>query len=142
VRYAAVLYSIRDIRQVFTVRHRLLVAAHGTTMAAALCGYRRELGDYPDDLKKTYGLFARERSDADSFDKDYGRFCYRRLGSRTAVDTRIGRLWLEAGQGLLYSRGQNFEDDRGAEYTPDGAEGDIILWPPLRVIARQEGLLP
>jgi hypothetical protein len=40
VRYAAVLYSIRDIRQVFTVRHRLLVAAHGTTMAAALCGRR------------------------------------------------------------------------------------------------------
>ena len=42
---------------------------------------------------------------------------------------------------LLYSQGQDHEDDRGDEASIDGAKGDLIIWPPVKVLARAQGLI-
>ena len=48
---------------------------------------------------------------------------------------------INKGQGLLYSRGQNHADDRAAAHADDGGDGDIVLWPPIKAVQREQGLL-
>ena len=141
VRYAAVIYSMQDIEDVFTIRNQLIASVNGTAVAAGLCAYRTTFGVFPDDKKQAYGQFIRKRiSDVDPYDEDFGRLGYRRLGRSGSIDTLYGRLQVDAGQCLLYSRGPDHQNDRGARHSLVGAEGsDYVLWPPMKALARELG---
>ena len=96
---------------------------------------------YGDQTEKTFGQFGRKRSDPDPFDRDLRSFRYRVVSSRTSVDTAEGRLWIEKDQALLYGAGQDNFDDHAAQHTDDGSDGDVVLWPPIKAIARAQGLM-
>ena len=137
VRYAAVIYSMQNIEVVFGVRNQLIAGVSGTIMSAGLCAYRKELGTYPDDQEKLYGQYVRKISDIDPYDTAYGHLRYRRLESRTALDTAEERLWLDSGECLLYARGEDNQDNRGSDHSDDGAFGDLVFWPPIKAISRE-----
>jgi hypothetical protein len=141
VRYAAVIYSMQNIEELFDMRKQLIVAVNSTAVAAGLCAYQNTFGTIPTDHKRIYAQFMRKSSDIDPYDRNYDAFLYFVTNSRHAVDTPYGRVWIEPRQGILYSRGQNHSDDRAAEHTDDGLRGDIVVWPPLRVLAREQNLL-
>ncbi|HMN96020.1 MAG TPA: hypothetical protein PKC43_06830 [Phycisphaerales bacterium] len=139
IRYGAVIHSIIDSQALFEARKRLAAEVNGAAMAAGLCGYYRQFGSYPDDREKIYAIFARKASDADPWDRQYGRFLYFFAGSqRRAVDTPLGRIWVDGG--VLYARGTDLDDDQVREVTEDGAVGDFLIWPPMRALERKEGL--
>ncbi len=140
VRYAAVIYAMQDIEDVFSIRNLLIASVNGTAVSAGLCAYKKTFGVFPDDKKQAYGQFIRKRiSDVDPYDEDFGRLSYRLL-RRGSIDTLYGRLQLAAGQCLLYSRGSDHQDDRAARHSLVGAEGsDFVLWPPMKALAREQG---
>ncbi len=141
VRYAAVIYSMQDIQDAFSVRNQLITAVNGTAVAAGLCAYKLTYGNYPDDKEKVYGQFIRKLiSDVDPYDQEFGRLRYRLLTRDDSVNTAFGRVSIDKGQCLLYSRGQNHADDRAREHRADGAVGDLVLWPPLKALEREQGL--
>ncbi len=137
VRYAAVIYSMQNIEVVFGVRNQLVAGVSGTIMAAGLCAYHKELGTYPDDQEKLYGQYVRKISDIDPYDRAYGHLRFRRLDSRTALDTAEERFWLDDGDCLLYARGEDNQDDRGTDHSDDAAFGDLVFWPPVKAISRE-----
>jgi len=141
IRYAAVIYSMQNIEELFEVRNELMAAVYGTAMAAGLCGYHNQFGTYPRDSDMTYAMFVRKSLDRDPFDLQFLPFKYYLTDERTAIDTLSGRLWLEAGTGVLYSRGQDNMDDRAKEHTDDGARGDIVIWPPIKALLREQDLI-
>lgn len=141
VRYAAVIYSMQNIGKLFQVRNELIASVNGSAMVAGLCGYRANYGTYPSSTDKMYAQFCRKRSDKDPFDVEFAPFKYRVLDSRTAIDTPVGRVYVEAGEGLLYSKGRDLEDGRGTAHTDDGAADDLVLWPPMKYMAREAGLI-
>jgi hypothetical protein len=142
VRYAAVIYSMQDIESVFHVRGRLIVSVNAAAVSAGLCAYKKTFGVYPDDQEKTYGQFVRKTiSDVDPYDEEYGALRYRLLSGPATVDTLAGRLRVEAGECILYSVGDDHVDGRAAEHTIDGSAGDLVGWPPIRALSRQQGLL-
>jgi hypothetical protein len=146
IRYAAVIYSVQDIEKAFSVRNRLIAEVNGTAAAAGLCAYKKSFGTYPDQLEKCYTQFMLKRSDADPYDKVLGPFIYMLADKeKLSIDTPAGRLWLEPDSKhcMLLSLGQDHEDNRGASHTRDGAnEGDdIILWPPITAMEREQGLI-
>lgn len=141
IRYAAVIYSMQNIEQLFDMRKELIVAVNSTAVAAGICAYERTFGTTPRDHKLAYAQFVRKSSDIDPYDVNYDHFRYFLVDRRHSIDTPYGRLWIDPGQGILYSRGQNLTDDRAAVHTYDGIEGDIVVWPPIRAVARQQGLL-
>jgi hypothetical protein len=140
IRYAAVVYSIRDLESLFGARNRLIVAVNGTAASAGLCGYRATFGNYPTNIQAAYSAFFRKSNDKDFFDEELAPFHYRVLGSRFRVDTPEGQIWLEPGACILYSIGVDKEDGRGSQHTPDGQLGDLVLWPPMRALQRENGL--
>ncbi|MHC4414737.1 MAG: hypothetical protein ACYS0G_05585 [Planctomycetota bacterium] len=139
IRYAAVIYSMQNIEAVFTIRNQLIAAVNGTALAAGLCAYKDTFDVYPDDQEKLYGQGVRKRSDVDPYDDEFGPLRYRLLTRRESVDTQAGRLWVDADEGLLYALGQDHTDDRAAEHTDDGVAGDLVLWPPVKSLARRQG---
>jgi len=140
IRYGAVIYSIRDIQDLFELRRRLVAEINGAAMAAGFSGYRREFNAWPDDREKAYTTFVRKLSDFDPWDKSYGRLRYRWLGTnRRNVDTPAGRVFVEGG--VLYARGADHEDGDFLEHTPSGVSGDLVLWPPMRALQREQGLI-
>jgi hypothetical protein len=142
VRYAAVIYSMRDIADAFTVRNQLIAAVNGTALAAGLCAYKRTYGVYPDDKEKLYAAYVRKViSDIDPYDEEYGPLRYQLLSRAETINTPAGRLRLDAGKCILYSIGQDHSDDRAREHTDDGADGDLVLWPPIRVLSWEQGLI-
>lgn len=141
VRYAAVIYALQNIESLFQLRNRLIAEVNGTALAAGLCAYKRELGRYPSHSEQIYSIYVRKTSDRDPYDRQFDHFMYRTVDSRTAVDTPYGRVWVEPGQCLLYSKGQDNEDQRAREHSPDGFTGDKVIWPPMRTLARQQGLM-
>ncbi|MHC5003400.1 MAG: hypothetical protein ACYTJ0_09780 [Planctomycetota bacterium] len=141
VRYAAVIYSVQDIKTLFPLRNQLVAEVNGTAMAAGLCAYRSAFGSYPSNAVNIYSQFIRKRTDTDPFDREFGRFKYRQLDERHAIDTPVGRVWVEEDGALLWSLGQDNEDGRAREHTPDGASGDLVVWPPIRALAREQGLI-
>ena len=142
VRYAAVIYSVQDIAGIFSVRNQLIAAVDGTAVAAGLCAYHRTLHVYPDKTEKTYGMFVRKLiSDIDPFDEEFGELRYRLLSARESIETLDGRLRLEAGQCILYSNGQDHQDGHAREHSDDGAAGDLVLWPPIKALAREQKLV-
>ena len=145
VRYAAVLYSMQNIEGLFAIRNELIASVNGTALAAGLSAYRRRFGSYPKDSSMLYGQFVRKfMTDVDPFDKSFGPFKFRTLDSRSAVDTKLGRVWIDPGPDrdacVLYSVGQNHENDWAREHTDDGLTGDIVFWPPIQMIQREQGL--
>lgn len=141
IRYAAVIASMQDIEQLFDMRKELIVSVNGTAVAAGLCAYERTFGNFPRDHKLTYAQFVRKISDADPYDRGYDHLRYTMVDRRHSIDTPYGRVWVEPGNGILYSRGQNHSDNRAAVHTYDGINGDIVVWPPVRALAREQGIL-
>jgi hypothetical protein len=141
VRYAAVIYSTQDVDRLFAARDLLLVSVYGSAMSLGLSGYKERSGTYPSLTDAMYATFVRKRSDADPFDIEGGTFKYRVLGRTFRIDSQYGEIEVESGEALLYSRGQDHEDDRGAIHRIDGSDGDLVVWPPLRALAREQGLL-
>jgi hypothetical protein len=140
-RYAAVLYAIQDIEGLFAMRRQLIAATNGTAIAAGLCAYKQTFGVYPPDQKMIYAQFVRKSSDIDPWDRDWGSLLYMVPASRHPIDTPAGRLWVEPGEAILYSRGQDHGDGRAQRHTDDGVDGDIVLWPPIRHLSREQGLV-
>lgn len=141
VRYAAVLYSMANIESLFSIRNHLIAEVNGTAMAAGLCGYHRSFEKYPRASHMIYSVSVRKRSDSDPHDYDLEPFKYRLTATRTAIDTSSGRIWLEPDSALLYSRGQNHSDDRASTHTDDGTLGDVVIWPPIKAVLREQGLI-
>ncbi len=141
IRYAAVIYSMHDIDELFDVRDELMASVYGTAMAAGVAGYKARYGKYPRDTDMAYATFVRKRSDRDPFDVDFLPFKYYLATKRTAVDTFNGRMWVEVDEGILYSKAWDREDDRAASHTSDGANGDLVLWPPSKARLREQGVL-
>jgi len=144
VRYSAVIFSMEDLRQCFDLRRRLIMEVNGTSVSAGLAAYRSYFGSYPDDVKKCYGQFLRGSiNDVDPFDLDWAAFRYAEVTSDRGmtVDTDLGRLTIERGQGVLWSVGADHEDDRCEESTVTGVRGDVLIWPPYRALAREQNLV-
>jgi len=141
IRYAAVIYSMRDIEQLFGVRNELIAAVNGTAMALGLCSHYRALGTYPPASDQIYTQFVSKRSDRDPFDTEFLPFKYRLVDSDFPIKTPVGRIRLKPGDPILYSKGKNHVDDRGREHTDDGAAGDIVMWPPIKALNRLQGNL-
>ena len=113
---------------------------NGTIISAGLCGYRTDRNVWPRDIEMAYVKYIPKRFDFDPFDKSYGRFLYEFLGDdREAVDTDYGRLYVE--NSVAYARGRDHENSDFKEATLDGITGDMIVWPPLRALAREQGLI-
>ncbi len=141
VRYAAVIYSMQNVEKLFEVRNELIAAVNGTAMAAGLCGYTVAYKTYPSSTDKMYAQFCRKRSDRDPFDLELAPFKYRVLDADWPVNTPVGRVEVPEGEGLLYSKGLDHEDDRASAHTDNGAADDLIFWPPMKVLARRAGLI-
>jgi hypothetical protein len=142
VRYAAVIYSMQDIKGAFSVRNQLIAAVNGTALSAGLCAYKLTYGVYPDDKEKLYGQSVRKNiSDIDPYDEEYGHLRYRLLSGAETIDTGAGRLRLDDGACILYSLGQDHSDDRARRHSDDGADGDLVLWPAIRALSRELGLI-
>jgi hypothetical protein len=143
VRYAAVIYSMQDIEEAFSVRNQLIAAVNGTALSAGLCAYKQTYGVYPGDKEKLYGQSVRKLiSDIDPYDRDFGPLRYRLPSRPESIDTAAGRLRIEDGECLLYSIGQDHTDERARRHSDDGADGELVLWPPIRAVSREQGLLP
>ncbi|MBC8522331.1 hypothetical protein H8D29_00215 [PVC group bacterium] len=151
VRYASVLLVIRDIQELFYQRDLLWTQINGTAVSAALCGYRNHYGRYPKSIKMMHAQFLDRMNNLDRFeelkkrrDADWslynapvGPFHYRRIESKTALDTaNSDRIWLEIDSCILYSVAEDSNDDRGRNET-----NDLILWPPLKTLERNAGFL-
>lgn len=141
VRYAAVIYSMADIESLFSIRNHLIAEVNGTAMAAGLCGYYSTFDTYPRESRMIYAVSVRKRSDSDPHDFDLEPFKYRLTGVREAIDTPSGRIWIEPDSALLYSRGQDHTDDRASTHTDDGTLGDVVIWPPVKALLREQGLI-
>ncbi len=152
VKYAAVNLIIRDIQELFYERDFLATQINGTAVSAALCGYKNHFGVYPKSLKMMYAQLLQRSSNLDQFQPlplrmdsraeralytyPVGPFHYRKIESNTKIFTLVGEVVARVGQSLLYSVSRNNEDDRGLN-----SGVDTILWPPLKSLQRQAGLL-
>jgi hypothetical protein len=142
IRYAAVLYSLQDVATVFSVRDQLVAEVNGTAVAAGLCAYKKTFNTFPNDTEKVYTSYMRKRSDVDPYNKTLGPLEYEQLSSRKAIDADGNRVWVEPDEGLLWGIGQDHNDNRGDRHSDDGADGDVVLWPPIKSLQRAQGLLP
>ena len=150
LKYAAVNLVIRDIQELFRKRDLLTVQINGTAVSAALCGYFIHYGVYPASIKKMYAQLLHRSSNLDSlkslplqnqedwtlYDAAVGPFQYRKIDKETRIVTLLGNVYVKEGQCLLYSVGDNDEDDRGTD-----ERKDIVLWPPIKSLQRNTGLL-
>ncbi|MCH2132264.1 MAG: hypothetical protein MK116_00805 [Phycisphaerales bacterium] len=150
MRYAGVLISMQNIQELFAIRNNLRVAVYGTAISAALCAFKRETGNYPPEVNskadRLYGTYLPRKLDQDPYHykeelNGLDGFRYRLLTRRHALFVAGDRIWLESGEALLYSLGENQENDLGEEHVSKGEEGDIIIWPPIRALLRQDGKL-
>ena len=150
VKYAAVNLVIRDIEHLFGQRDLLNVEINSTAVSAALCGYKNHYGVYPSSIKKMYAQLLHRSSNLDALsplplrtDADWtlysfpvGPFHYRRIEKKTKIDTKLGDVFLKKGECLLYSVAIDEEDHRGTDTATD-----IVLWPPIKTLKRNAGLL-
>ena len=141
IKYAAVLAMVRDMERAFAWRNVLIAEVNGTIMSAGLCGYYNEFKQtWPKDRERAYAVFFQKRFDFDPYDKEYGRLQYRSLGTeRQAIETPLGRIW--ASGCMVWAMGADNDDDQGLETSNDAAVGDLLIWPPVRALAREEGEL-
>jgi len=140
IRYAAVVFALQNIQDLFGVRNELIAAVNGTAVALGTAGYMRSLGRYPSETTPMFATFIRKRSDTDPFDTSFGRLRYLSSNQPRTIDTPYGRVELPRNVPLVYSRGRNLEDDRATRHSDDGVVGDIIYWPPMKALQRAQGL--
>lgn len=141
IRYAAVIYSVENVAVLFEIRNRLIVEVNGTAMAAGMAAFKRQSGNWPSFLDQTYGALARKRSDSDPYDRELQPFKFKIVDKRQSVDTPEGRVWIEPGTPLMWSQGQDHENQLAVQHTDDGLTGDIVLWPPIKTLQREAGLI-
>ncbi|MSR44156.1 MAG: hypothetical protein EXS15_02205 [Phycisphaerales bacterium] len=140
IKYGAVIAMLGDLDSAFVWRNVVIAEVNGTVMSAGLCGYYREFkNSWPKDRERAYAVFFQKRFDFDPFDKKAGRLQYKALAAKHAIDTPLGRVW--ATGCMVWALASNHEDDEGASHAPDGSVGDLVVWPPVRALAREEGLL-
>lgn len=138
VRFAAIRLAVQDLEEVFFARERLVSDINGTIYSAGLCAYYRQYGKWPVDLSPVSPTYAMKRFNFDPYDMDYGGLVYRLLRSRKAIETlRYGQLWVDGC--LLYTRGRNNIDDQADSVSDNGEIGDLLIWPPSRQLAREQG---
>jgi len=142
IRYAAVLYSLQDVATVFNVRNQLVAEVNGTAVAAGLCAYKKTFNTYPNDAEKIYTSYMRKRSDIDPYNKTLGPLEYEQVSTRKAIDADGNRVWVEPEEALLWGIGRDNADNRADRHSDDGADGDVVLWPPLKSLQRAQGFLP
>ncbi len=141
VRYAAVTFPMEDVGDIFAIRNRLIAEVNGCALAAGLCAHYHDLGSYPNDIEQIYAQYARKTADTDPWDLQYGPFKYFKTRDRRAVDTTDGRIWVAADTGLLWSIGTDQADARGETHFEDAGPGsDLVFWPPMKALAREQGL--
>ncbi|MBM4113494.1 MAG: hypothetical protein FJ253_09035 [Phycisphaerae bacterium] len=146
-KYAAVMLTVTDMTATFELRRRLIAEVNGTAMAAGLSAFRRAEGSWPNLGAMVFPTYAMKRMSYDPFVKHLdgrnmptqGVLSYRMLSSPTKVVTEWGDLQLS--DFVLYALGFNLHDDDGFEHTRDGKGGDLVLYPALRAVARQQGKL-
>ena len=141
VRSAAVLFALKDIQNLFMLRRQLIAEVNATGMAAGICGYYKTYNTWPRDQRRLYAAHCRKSSDVDPYDRNMGTFLFIYPSSSHTLDTPYGRLRIPAQMSILYSRGEEGGDRRASQHTSDGVEGDIVFWPPVRAMAREQGLL-
>jgi hypothetical protein len=142
IRYAAVIYAMRDIQGLFNIRNLLIAEVNGTAVSAALCAYHRSFDTYPSDKVKVYSSFLRKRaSDFDPFSFDFEPLRYRMADKRLRIETAVGFVWVEPGTPILWSIGANHENNWAEQHSYDGETGDVVFWPPMRAFSREAGLL-
>lgn len=141
IRFAAVIHTIRDIQHLFDVRKELMLAVNGTAMAAGICSYYQTFGNFPSNTRRLYAAHMRKSSDVDPYEQSFGPLLYLFINNRREIDTSYGRIWVEPGHGILYSRGQNHSDDLARNHTDDGSDGDIVIWPPPKALMREQGVI-
>ncbi len=140
IKYGAVVSMVRDLEKAFVWKNVVIAEVNGTIMAAGLCGYYREFKhSWPKDRERAYAVFFQKKFDFDPYDKKYGRLQYKSLSARHAIETPLGRVW--ATGCLVWALGGNHEDDDGTQHSTDALVGDLVIWPPIRALAREEGLL-
>ncbi len=140
IKYAVVLSKVRDVARAFEWRNAVIAEVNGTIVAAGLCGYYQDFKKkWPKNPEQAHAVYFQKRFDFDPYSKKVGHLRYRALPTRQAIDTPLGRVW--ATGCLVWAIGANHEDDDGATHSTDGAVGDLVLWPPVRALARDEGLL-
>jgi hypothetical protein len=147
VRYAAVDAQIRDIRSVFDARKLLIANLNGTAYAASLVAYFRNEGNWPNTEEKAVsGAYMRARFNLDPYNKDFdpnrqpGKgFGFSFAPSDRLLDTTAGRLSVKGP--IVFSLGADLVSEGAKQNTDDGSKGDILIWPPVRELAREQGLL-
>ena len=142
IRFAAIVLIAKDLDDAFKSRNRLIANINGTILSAGLCGYYSTFGQaWPKSLAPIYAVSAVKRFNFDPYNKSYGRFVYRKLRSRRSIETDYGQLWIDADGCMLYSIGTDHADGGGTISSVDGSNGDLLVWPPTRQLARDEGKL-
>lgn len=139
VRFASVDLLVRDIDEAFQARERLITNINGTMLAAGLCASRETFKAWPNSLSPIYSVYVIKRFDFDPYNSNYGGFKYRKLNKRRALDSPYGRVWADGA--LLYALGRDHTDDGASETSNDGASGELVIWPPVRQLARDEKLI-
>ena len=140
IKYAAVVSMVRDLEKAFVWRNVVIAEVNGTIMAAGLAGYYGEFKQtWPKERERAYAVFFQKKFDFDPYDKKYGRLQFKQLRDRQAIETPLGRVW--ATGCLVWALGGNHEDDDGSQHSTDGIVGDLVIWPPIRALAREQGLM-
>jgi len=140
VRFAAIVLAVQDLDEAFRAREKLVSNINGTILSSGLCFQYRTYGAWPQSLAPVYAVAAVKRFDFDPYHKDYGRLVYKRLSSSRAINTEyFGQLRIEGC--MLYALGQDHFDDGCTDSSTDGTSGDLMLWPPVRQLARDQGEL-
>ncbi len=140
IKYAVVVSMVRDLARAFEWRNAVITELNGTIMAAGLCGYFLDFKkSWPKDPERAHAVYFQKRFDFDPFSKKTAHMKYRALSTKQAIDTPLGRVW--ATGCMIWAVGANHEDDGGATHSVDGTVGDLVLWPPVRALAREEGLV-
>ena len=138
VRYAAIRLAVKDLEEVFFARERLVSDINGTIYSAGLCAYYKQYQKWPADLSPVAPTYAMKRFNFDPYNMDYGGMVYVLLQSRKALETlRFGQLWVEGC--MLYTLGRDNIDGGAQEVSDNGEIGDLLLWPPTRQLAREQG---
>ncbi len=141
VRYAAVIFSMKDLQDLFEARKLLIANINGTAVAAGLCAFRNDYqGTWPGKIKEAYAVHVVKRMNLDPFDKRGEALGYRTLSSPRKVQLPNGSLNVDGV--MLWAIGSDNKDDDGARHTDDGTSHDLLLWPPVRELSRELGTTP
>jgi hypothetical protein len=136
-RYAAVLFVVNDIKDVFRLRKELLSQVRGTIASAALCYYRNARGQFPPQLVALYPDPLSQRYSKDVFDEQMRPLQYVLVKGRTAIDIDTERRWVPADDCILYSLGANMDNDsKDIGHPVHGDDMDLLFWPPVKSLLR------